>query len=348
MGACGQDRGNLPEVFAQRRQFFPNADPFRRRAHDRVLPLREVRTSMERKLVFLAILLLLLVSAVHAQEFSVVLYMCVWKRPLLTAFVLRHYTDMRNELKRDGIHLHVFIAGSDAAQTKAQANTYNADYIVVPNRPLGTKHNRGLQAIRDRYHGSTPPDAVVVSGSDDVLNAQFFRVIRGKMSGPFPQHIVGLADVHFFDLNSTRLVHTAGYRVSRTPLAATVGCGRAFSWFMLETLKWELWDWDRDRSLDASSMRRILRAVPQIAEISTAVNGLQEGVIAVDVKTDAFEKGANIWRFDQIIAGAKSGPLHEFVDRDARFTLNQALGESFFEDQIMDLRKRMAAGQESF
>ena len=300
--------------------------------------------------MLVTVLCLMFITVVGANDdgFVVVLYMCVWKRPLLTEFVLSHYVALRNQLSDDNIHIRLFITGSDAEQTKSQALKYNADFIIVPNNPLGTKHNRGLLAIRQLYSSKTLPSAVVISGSDDLLNAQFFRVIRDRMTGANPMHIVGLSDVHFFDLNSTRLVHTAGYRVSHTPLAATVGCGRAFSWHMLETLQWNLWDWHRDRSLDASAMRRILRSVPQIAEISTAINGMDEGVIAVDVKTDAFEKGANIWRFDQIMEGAKSGPLHEFVDRDASSMFNTAFGDSFFENHILDLRRRMALGQESF
>lgn len=278
--------------------------------------------------------------------------MCVWKRPLLTRFVLRHYVSLQKPLlETHGIELRIFIAGSESIETALLASTYNVDFVVVPNRPLGTKHNRGLQAIRDYYTESeSKGDVVAITGSDDIINAQFFVHVKCLFTRSKDRmHIVGLKDVHFMELNSTRLLYTRGYRAARNPVGDTVGCGRAFSWAILDTLDWTLWDWDRDRSLDQSSVRRILKAVPQVVEISTAIPGGENGIVAIDIKTDAFEKHANIWRFDQIVAGSKNkGPLHEFEERNAKHVLESTFGDEFFEQHILGLRERMQRGDTSF
>lgn len=290
-------------------------------------------------------------NAVSSSPFVVVLYMCIWKRPLLTRFVLRHYVSLQKPLLEDhGIELRIFIAGSDNIETALLASTYNVDFVVVPNRPLGAKHNRGLRAIRDYYReiGLSVGDVVAISGSDDIINGHFFVHVKHLFLEKH-MHIVGLKDVHFMELNTTRLLYTKGYRSARNPVGDTVGCGRVFSWAILDTLDWTLWDWDRDSSLDQSSVRRILQSVPQIAEISTAIPGNDRGIVAIDIKTDAFEKGANIWRFDQIVAGSKNkGPLHTFEERDSKHVLEDTFGDEFFEQHILDLRERMLRGETTF
>lgn len=290
-------------------------------------------------------------SHVAQAPFVVVLYMCVWKRPLLTRFVLRHYASLRKPLlESHAIELRIFIVGSDPVETALLASTYNADFAVAPNRPLGTKHNRGLQAIRD-YYTSEPRangDVVAIFGSDDIVNSNFFVTIKKRFVED-KMHIVGLKDVHFMELNSTRLIYTKGYRTARNPVGNTVGCGRAFSWDILNTLEWTLWDWDRDRSLDQSSVRRILRSIPQVAEISEAISGKENGIVAIDIKTDAFEKDANIWRFDQIVAGSKNkGPLHEFEELNSKDVMDNTFGKDFFQHKILDLRERMRRGDTEF
>ncbi len=173
--------------------------------------------------------------------------------------------------------------------------------------------------------------------------ASFFAVVKKMMTRRVDRmHIVGLRDIFFFDLDSLRLMYTAGYREFMTPVSGTVGCGRVFSWAMLNTLNWVLWDWERNRSLDQSSVSRILKLVPQVGEVSMAIPGIEYGIVAVDVKTDAFEQGTNIWRFEEIVkAVGKNGPLHEFQEQRAQSVLDNAFGEGFFQDHVLQLRANM-------
>lgn len=281
--------------------------------------------------------------------FVVVVYMCTWGRPLLTDFVLAHYDRLREPLAWEGIRLDIFVTGSERDITEAHARKYNASYAIHPNSPLGAKHDKGLQSLRDFYVSRGRdgrihqlPDAVVIVGSDDVINAAFFSQMRHLMSGPPPiYHIVGLKDIHFFDLKSRRLVYTRGYRFYNTAISGTIGCGRAFSWPMLEAINWHLWDADREHGLDQSAIRNVMTRVPLVGEVSMAIDGRGVGVTAVDIKSDGFAAGANIWRFEQVVeAVGKNGRLHEFEDYDANSTLGAAFEPNFLTG-LENLRSQM-------
>lgn len=342
LGPSRLDRSRLSEMRTPQGLLPSDANTFSRRAHDDFLPMRLLLSPMEGKLVLLLLLLTLTTTASAERPFSVVLFMCVWQRPLLTDFILGHYARMRGALSRRGIELTLFVAGSDNSTTPALASRHGARFVVVPNRPVGAKHNNGLRAIRTQL-GPKGADAVAIVGSDDLINMQFFERVRELMqSGPDRMHAVGLRDIYFFDLATDRMMYTEGYKQLRTPVSGTVGCGRVFSWPLLDTLNWELWDWDRDRSLDQSAIRRVLSVVPQIADISAAFSGLDDGIIAIDIKSDGFEQGRNIWRFDEVLkGGAKDGPFHEFRDRHAEKTIDSLFGFGFYERRIVLLRERM-------
>lgn len=294
-----------------------------------------------------------------SEKFAIVLFLCVWKRPLLTEFVLSYYSGIRGSLLVEhGIHLHIFVTGSDNTTTAHLATRYGAGHADHPNSPLGAKHNLGLRSLRDHFiqrartsaisSNARLPDAVAIAGSDDLLNTAFFvhaRVLMTRLVGR--RHVVGLRDLYFFDLFTQRLVYTRGYREFRTPISGTLGCGRVFSWAMLETIEWDMWDSERERGLDQSAIRNVMKRVPLVGEISEAVAGREHGIVAVDVKTDAFEAGANIWKFDEVVAAVgKNGRLHMFEEQQAQTVLDTAFGTGFLDQSIAALRQAMMQHQQ--
>ena len=274
----------------------------------------------------------------HASPFSIVVFMCVWRRPLLTDFVLSQYSASKKRLVKQGVLLDLFLTGSDNATTSALAQKYSASFAIHPNSPLGAKHNKGIQSMRSYYDDrrrrgeqAAVPHAVAIVGSDDVINDKFFLQVRDLMhKRPPAQHVVGLRDIHFFDLKSRRLVYTRGYRSFTTPISGTLGCGRVLSWSILDALDWHVWDSERERGLDQSAIRNVMRRIPLVGEVSGAIAGRETGIVAVDIKSDAFATGANIWKFEQVVeAVGKNGRLHAFVDFDARAALTAAFGGEF-------------------
>lgn len=103
-----------------------------------------------------------------------------------------------------------------------------------------------------------------------------------------------------------------------------------------------MWDVDRERGLDQSAIRNVMTRVPMVGDVSEAVDGSAQGIVAVDIKSDGYGAGVNIWRFEQVVqaVGAK-GRLHEFKDLDARKTLEKAFRREFWA-RLEGLRAEMA------
>jgi hypothetical protein len=297
----------------------------------------------------------------ETARFRIVLFTCVYERAQLTEFVLEHYAGLATPLAaEDAVDLDIFITGSDAATTAPLAARFGAAYADFPNSPLGAKHNSGLAALRDHHTAADAPlpHAVVIVGSDDLLNRRFFTLTRDRMQDPSraaPLLLLGLRDLYLYDLSAAatggRLAYTKGYRRFADPLAATVGCGRVFAWPLLQFLDWTLWDGERERSLDQSTVRRVAEALAQVgggvAAAAEAVMGAEDGVVAVDVKTGGLPGGRNIWSYDDIISavGAK-GKLHRFRSVGAAPFFDEHFGVGFEADALRPLLRRMLAASE--
>lgn len=335
--------------------------------------MREVRPPVEGKLarllIVLALCLKLAVSVASANvlgaaadgddpgsaRFRIVLFTCVYGRAQLTEFVLAHYAGLVGKLAaEDHVDLHIFITGSNAATTAPLAARFGAAHADFPNSPLGAKHNSGIAALRDHHTAATAPlpHAVVVIGSDDLLNRRFFTLARERFlnsSRAEPLQLLGVRDLYLYDLAAAakggRLAYTKGYRRFADPLAATVGCGRVFAWPLLERLGWELWDGERERSLDQSTVRRVAAALGgDVVAAAEAVMGAEHGVVAVDVKTGGLAGGRNIWSYDDIISavGAK-GKLYRFRSVPAAIFFDEHFGAGFEGDALRPLLDRMIA-----
>lgn len=293
------------------------------------------------------------VAIAPTSQFCIVVYICVWKRPRLTRFVLKHFAAVRDELASSGPSLDLYVVGSDPAETAEHAIAVGAAHAIHPNNPVGRKHNRGLRSIRDHFERlvregrrDRVPDAVAVFGSDDAANSAYFRLVKKLMSGHenggFRKHVVGVQDIYFSDVLSRKLVYTAGYKTFATPLAGTVGCGRAFSWSMLDAVDWRLWDDDRDRGLDQSAVRNIMERMSLVAEVSESFVGREQGVAIVDVKSDGFGNGGrNVWSFKSVLeSGRGQGRLKQFTEEPRNESLTRAFGARFVQ-HLEQLRATM-------
>lgn len=361
----------LSEVLSPESKLFPNANALCRRAHDYILSMSKMRASMERKLavlnrfifvtsprlfVYVIVLYISITvclcadarlsdSGAHQEElplpFTFVVFICVWKRYLLTGFVLDHFASIGRQLKPTGISIELFIVGSDVESTKELADRVEAAYVIHANHPVGRKHQQGLLSLRDYYEHQVSsrksknlPEAIAIFGSDDVVNANYFIEARRAMApsdGAPAVHAFGLQDVWFYHLHSHRLVYTPGYREFETPLAGTVGCGRAYSWPLLEQIDWHMWDEDINHGLDQSAVRNIMQRATLVSEVSMALLGRPVNVLAIDVKSDGFAKGGtNLWAFDNIVAaGDGKGRLKRFSEEHVNISLVQVFGTDF-------------------
>lgn len=286
------------------------------------------------------------------KSFTIVVYICVWKRPLLTQFVLNHFKSLSEQLRPSGTLVELFVVGSDNS-TKQLADSVSAPFAIHDNHPVGRKHHLGLLSLRDHYEQQVRsgvrahvPDAVTVFGSDDVVTAAYFTAVRDALKPRWCHavraHVFALRDVWFHDLRSRRLVYTTGYRSGETPLARSVGCGRSFSWALLAAVRWQLWDVRREHGLDQSAVRNVMRRAAFVSEVSRAVIGRDQQVAAVDIKTDGFAKtGSNLWAFDTIVAaGDGAGRLARFTEEKADTSLGHMFGADFVQ-RLEQLRRDM-------
>mmetsp|Transcript_13727 Transcript_13727/g.49949 ORF Transcript_13727/g.49949 Transcript_13727/m.49949 type:complete len:470 (-) Transcript_13727:1382-2791(-) len=110
------------------------------------------------------------------------IYTTVYKRPGLTSVTLRHYQAMQRELlAQSDILLRLFATGSEGSSSRALCEHFGFVYYEYRNEPLGQKHNAGLRAMRATFPKLR---AVVVIGSDDILDLKYLMYCRNRVFDP--------------------------------------------------------------------------------------------------------------------------------------------------------------------
>ena len=175
----------------------------------------------------------------------------VWKRPELTAFVLKHFALLREELS-DELEITCVAVGSEGKISRELVEFHGFEYIEHPNKPLSDKWDAGL-----KHTQTINPDAVLIMGSDDMISAD---TVRGLCSYLFKGRLmVGLLDMYVLDKAGSELSHWDGYEsTSRSRQWETIGLARCLSKRLLESLNYSIWgDLGIDRGLDGAMTRRL-------------------------------------------------------------------------------------------
>ncbi len=209
---------------------------------------------------------------------------CVWKRPRLTRFVMSHYASMRDQLK-GVVEIDLLAVGSEGESSRQLAEPFGFAYIEFPNRPLGAKWNAGLRAIQ-----RTETEAVVIAGSDDLVNAEYFQLVgRGTKAG---LSFIGLVDMYFLDLKTRRLVLWKGYHSDRA--GDPIGLGRCLGRHVLDEANWQLWENHVESSLDAN-MAKVIGPLLTRSHQCALLHTESDSAIGIDIKSDT-----NMWSFDEM------------------------------------------------
>jgi len=214
------------------------------------------------------------------MSFRLAIMTTTWKRPELTAAVLRWW----DEIRRKGVDLHWVAVGDHMAHGN-QGSSYPAD-----NNPLGAKHNLGLSVCRHRK-----PDAVMVIGSDDIVEPELVRLsceaIRAGAMWTQPR------DLYFY--------HPETGRAAKPSQTQLTGAGRVYSVRLLDMLDWRLWPDDATSKLDGKAEQTIR---DEMRARKVAWGDVDDGPLGVwgckvipravlDIKTDV-----NMWDFDEAVA----------------------------------------------
>ena len=219
---------------------------------------------------------------------TLALLTCLWQRHALTDLVLGWYHRVQRELS-GRCDLALLAVGSEGATSRSLAADNGFEYIEFPNSPLGAKWNAGLAALAEQR-----PDAVVISGSDDVLSVNLFeRYAEAITSGT---KYLGLHDMYFLDLLTRRFCFWPGYGPGPRQ-GDPLGLGRCLHVDLLDEVNWQLWDPHLNRSLDASMSKRL---APLLEDgdrwPSKILRCRQLGAGAVGMKSTV-----NIWSFFAVV-----------------------------------------------
>jgi hypothetical protein len=208
----------------------------------------------------------------------------VWGRPVLTRSVLSHYARLADRLAADGLLLDLLVVGSEGVTSRALADGAGARYLETPNHPLSMKFQAGVMAFRE-----SGADAVVILGSDDLLNAHCFDEIGRAWDGG--HEVIDFRELYVYDVASGRCCFFP---------RIYIGCGRVMTRSFLDRVDWRLWRTAVNKGVDMT-LDRDLNLGPQIH----ALRGVgSRGAVLVDVKTDR-----NVWGLTDLIR--LNGGLYE-------------------------------------
>jgi hypothetical protein len=206
--------------------------------------------------------------------------MPLWKRPALTAIVLRqwHYQILR---LRGRVDVRLITVGSEGAKSSLLTAGYSdtISYVEAPNDPLSDKWNKGIAAAQ-----SFDPDGLCIVGSDNVCSdAVFLKWAELLADG---QEFFGLRDLYFFDAPTLKLGYWPGYAKDSGRHLEPVGAWRCHSRRIMDQLGWQLWSEHKPRNtvLDRASREYIAALCGGITPTSYLLS--ECGAKAVDIKAE--------------------------------------------------------------
>lgn len=196
-----------------------------------------------------------------------------WGRPRLTEIVLRHNRSLFDRIA----------AVRSPEDPDPAPDVEGVEYVEHPNNPLSEKWAAGVRALADC-------DAVMILGSDDLVNAAFVAAVRGLMEDGYDY--VQPGGLWVYEPATMRCMYAEAMRI---------GAGRTLSRAMLDLVEWNPWPRSHIGKVD-SAMDEKLDPITMPYRMTGQKDARQ---ILVDVKTE------NRWSYDNLrgLARAVHHPL---------------------------------------
>jgi hypothetical protein len=207
----------------------------------------------------------------------------VWQRHALERLILAYYATLRVP----GHRLRLVVVGSEGLASIAIAPC-DALYVESPNQPLGAKWNVGLLACQ-----LLDVDAVMVTGSDDIINARAIEVLMEGLRGV---DWVQPDGAWMWDMETDR----------HAWMRFDPGAGRIYSRKLLERIGWRLWDEEATVKLDGSALDTLIKARARRREVESLH---RQGGVILDIKT-----GTNLWSYDMMAGLLEPPKPRETID----------------------------------
>lgn len=145
------------------------------------------------------------------------------------------------------------------------------EHTIAENKPLGAKHNKGLQATKEFNY-----DYIIQLGSDDVIFNDYLPYLAYAMNKGVD--IAGVEELYFWDCKNAKGVL---FQVMNG-INKVIGAGRIISRKAIEALDFTLWADGINSGLDFSSQQKlaakgfktevIITSCPVVADFKTANN----------------------------------------------------------------------------
>lgn len=195
----------------------------------------------------------------------------IWGRPRLTEAMLDYYA----RLEVPGIDFVRMSVVSPGDPDPCKLNPAWR-YAGADNMPLTDKWNAGAKLVAD-----LDVDCVVITGSDDFLNAAYFEHVRDLiLEGA---DYIKLGGLHFYDFH--RLIYVKD---------CFAGLGRCLSRRLMDMVEWEPYAVGHPKGIDG---RMDERCFPLVRDTTARIrDSRSKGIFAVDVKN-----GTNIHSFEAIL-----------------------------------------------
>jgi len=191
----------------------------------------------------------------------------LWHRPELTVLFLDRLEHLKK--KFDVIPLVVGTEG----EFRADCGKRGILYVDHENRPLGSKWNKGMQAMKD-----LPVTNIMILGSDDFVSDDF---IEHSLTFAEDKDFCGCMDLYMFSANRHRSGWAGFFYFAYQ--GWMVGPGRCYSRELMDKLKWSPWGVARNSGLDGSIAKNIKNLGIKIKAGTYRIK--DKGLFMVDIKT---------------------------------------------------------------
>jgi hypothetical protein len=204
-------------------------------------------------------------------KIKILIYLALWKRPIITELCFKGINRLREHPDFD---IQVLAVASEPEMLPL-CEKYNVHVVTHDNLPLGRKKNFGLQAAK-----SFDFDYLMEIGSDTLVLNELLDEYKNLIG---VHHFFGIGDAAFIDSESQSCRRVKG--------ASTYGGGRMISREALEKVGFKLWPDHLNKGLDNASVFRMARE-------GFFYHQLKPGPVPLvfDVKSEV-----NIWPFNHLI-----------------------------------------------
>lgn len=168
---------------------------------------------------------------------NIILVTCVYKRPILTKFVLEY-------LSKLNFSKIVVVYSLDIDYNNLK-NIKNCDFYKFQNNPISLKWNHGINMAK-KYN----PDAVMITGSDDLINPEYLKIVKNLIYKEY-DYIYNDNWIRMIVFNNEFFFMSEKYIQRKDG----IGSGKVISRKILNKCNWNIYNFNSPKGLDWRSYK---------------------------------------------------------------------------------------------